>query len=76
ASDGESVTVKIAGISKLEMNEAVDVGKYVTSTDSGTGEVADSAGEHCIGMCIKASSAQGGIGKVVIAPFTAHADDS
>lgn len=76
ASDGESAVIKIAGISKLEMNEAVAVGKYVTSTASGTGEVADNAGEHAIGMCIKASSAQGGIGKVVISPFTAHASDA
>jgi len=75
-SDGESAVVKVAGISKFEAGEAVAVGKYVTSTASGLGEVADAAGEHCIGVAIKSTSASGGIGKVVIAPFTAHASDA
>ena len=77
ASDGEPVAVKFGGISKCTMNESVAVGKYVTaSSNKGYGEVADAAGEHCIGTCIKSASGQGGVGKVVVAPFTAHADDS
>jgi len=75
ASDGESAVVKIGGISKLEMNEGVAVGKYVTSTSSGTGVVATASGQHCIGMAIKSTSAQGGIGKVVVAPFEAYSSD-
>ena len=77
ASDGESAVVKVAGISKCVMNEAVAVGKYVTaSANKGYGEIVDNAGEHAVGMCLKSASAQGGVGKVVIAPFTAHATDA
>lgn len=77
ASDGESVVVKMGGISKMVMAEEVAVGKLVTiSADSGYGEVADNAGEYCIGACFKSASGAGGVGKVIIAPFTAHASDA
>ena len=49
APDGSSsetiATVRIQGVSKLKLDEAVAFGKYLTSTSASKGEVADAAGE-------------------------------
>lgn len=76
ASDGESAVVKVAGISKIEVNESCAVGKYVTATASGTAEVVDAADEHAVGMMIKEGDTQGDIGKLVISPFEASSTDA
>lgn len=74
--DGEEAVVAITGISKFVGAEGIAVGKAVTSTTAGKGEVADSAGEWCVGVCTEATSNDGDVGALRIGPFTAHADDS
>lgn len=73
---GEEAVVALTGISKFVCSETVAVGKYVTSTSAGKGEVVDAAGEHAVGTCVEATSADGDIGALLLGPFTAHADDS
>lgn len=43
--DGDSVEVVVAGGAKLKCAETIALGKFVTSTAAGLGEVADAAGE-------------------------------
>ncbi len=72
---GEEAVVAVSGISKFHAAETVAIGKYVTSTSAGKGEVVDAAGEHAVGMCVEAADADE-IGALSISLFTAYADDS
>lgn len=45
SAQGETARVRIQGVSKLKVAEAVSLGKYLTPTAAGKGEVADAAGE-------------------------------
>lgn len=77
ASDGESATVKIGGISKAVFNESLSVGEYTTvSSNKGYLEQVDSTGEHAVGAVVKAQDTQGDVGKVVISPFEASSSDA
>ena len=73
---GEAAVVRVGGTTKVIMNEAAAVGKYITSTSAGKGEIADAAGEHVIGILLEAATAQDDIVEMLITTFTAHASDA
>jgi len=66
---GETAEVMIAGISKLKMNDAVAVGallkaEYVSTSDNGKGDAADTDGDIAMGDCVFASGAEDDIGSI------------
>jgi len=63
---GEAARVRVLGTSKLVMNEAVDEGEAITSTDTGAGEVVDLADEYAGAIDIEAATAQNDIVEVLI----------
>lgn len=68
---GEVAVVRVTGVSKLVMNDAVAVGalvkaEYVGATDNGKGDAADTEGDIARGLCIFASGAEDDVGTVVL----------
>lgn len=68
---GEIAVVRIAGTSKLVMNDAVTVGtlvkaEYVGASDNGKGDAADTEGDIARGVCIQASGAEDDVGTVLL----------
>jgi len=68
---GEVAVVRVSGISKLVMNAAVTVGtlvkcEYVSATDNGKGDAADTEGDIARGLCIMASGAEDDVGSVLL----------
>ncbi len=69
--NGETAVVRIAGTSKLVMNDAVAVGirlkaEYVGATDNGKGDAGDTDYDIVRGVCIKASGAENDVGAVLL----------
>lgn len=52
SAQGETARLRIQGVSKLIVAEAVTTGKFITSTAAGLGEVCDAANEEyfCVAM--------------------------
>ena len=76
AADGEKVSVALpGGGALLQVNETVALGKMLTSTAAGLGEVADAAGEW-VGALAYESGVQNDIIGVEVVAFTAHASDA
>jgi hypothetical protein len=73
---GEEARVGTIGVFPHIMNEAAAVGKLVTATSGGKGEIADAAGEFCYGIVVQAATAQNDIVSIEMAKFTAHASDA
>lgn len=68
---GEVAVVRVSGVSKLVMNDAVAVGalvkaEYVGATDNGKGDAADTEGDIARGVCIFATGAEDDVGTVVL----------
>lgn len=68
---GEVAVVRVAGVSKLVMNDAVAVGvgvkcEYVGASDNGKGDAADTEGDIERGRCIQATGAEDDIGAVIL----------
>lgn len=68
---GEVAVVRVTGVSKLVMNDAVAVGalvkaEYVGATDNGKGDAADTEGDIARGVCIFATGAEDDVGSVVL----------
>lgn len=68
---GEIAVVRVAGTSKLVMNDAVAVGtlvkaEYVGASDNGKGDAADTEGDIARGVCIVASGAEDDVGAVLL----------
>lgn len=68
---GEVAVVRLNGISKLVMNDAVAVGtlvkaEYVGATDNGKGDAADTEGDISRGLCILATGAEDDVGAVLL----------
>ncbi len=68
---GETATVRIAGTSKLVMNDAVAVGvmvkaEYVGATDNGKGDAVDTDADPGRGLCIKATAAEDDVGAILL----------
>jgi len=68
---GETAVVRVTGISKLVMNAAVAVGarlkmEYVSATDNGKGDAADTEGDQERGICVQASGAEDDIGAILL----------
>ena len=71
---GETAEVRVIGISKLVMNDAVAVGaklksEYVSTSDNGKGDAADVQGDNVRAICLKASGAEDDIGTVLLTAF-------
>jgi len=69
--DGETAIVRVAGISKLVMNAAVAVeallkAEYVSTSDNGKGDAADTEGDIVRGLCIEASGAEDDVGAILL----------
>ena len=69
--DGEIAVVRVAGTSKLVMNDAVAVGtsvkvEYVGATDNGKGDAADTNADLTRGVCIQATGAEDDVGAVLL----------
>jgi len=68
---GEVAVVRVTGTSKLVMNDAVSVGalvkaEYVSGTDNGKGDAADTEGDMARGVCIVASGAEDDVGTIIL----------
>ena len=68
---GEIAVVRVSGISKLVMNDAVAVGtllkaEYVDASDNGKGDAADTEGDIIRGVCVQASGAEDDVGAVLL----------
>ena len=68
---GEEAVVRIAGVSKLVMNAAIAVGvgvkaEYVSATDNGKGDAADTEGDIERGRVIQASGAENDVGAILL----------
>ena len=63
------------GGAKLKVSETVALGKLLTSTSGGLGEVADAAGEWCAAIAFEDGVANDVIGVEVI-QMNAHASDA
>lgn len=68
---GEVAVVRVTGVSKLVMNDAVAVGalvkaEYVGATDNGKGDAADTEGDIARGVCIFATGAEDDVGTVIL----------
>lgn len=69
--EGEVAVVRVAGTSKLVMNDAVAVGvavkaEYVGVSDNGKGDAADTEGDIERGRVIQASGAEDDIGGIIL----------
>jgi len=73
---GDSAVVRVAGVSKHKVNEAVGRGTLITSTSTGLGEEVDAAGEWHYAMALETSTSQNDIIDVLLTFSHAHADDS
>jgi hypothetical protein len=72
---GEAAVVRVTGISKLVMNDAVAVGaklkaEYVGATDNGKGDAADTDGDLCRAICVMAAGAEDDVGTVLLCSDT------
>jgi len=68
---GETAVVRVTGVSKLVMNDAVAVGalvkgEYVGASDNGKGDAADTEGDIARGVCIFATGAEDDVGSVIL----------
>jgi len=75
---GEVAVVRVAGVSKLVMNDAVAVGtkvkaEYVGAADNGKGDAADTAKDNVRGICVMASGAEDDVGAVLLCCDTLYA---
>jgi len=73
---GELATVRIQGVSKLIINEAVSFGKYLTPTSSGKAEVCDATGEDYGAMALGTWSAQNDLADVLVIHGEVEASDA
>jgi hypothetical protein len=69
--ENEVAVVRVLGVSKLVMNDAVSVGtlvkaEYVGADDNGKGDAADTEGDIARGVCIGASGAEDDVGTVLL----------
>lgn len=72
----EAAEVAIFGAgAKLKLESDVGVGKLITSTAAGLGEVADAAGEFCAAIAME-SGVTGDVISVMVIAVTAHASDA
>lgn len=68
---GYEAVVRVDGVSKLVMNDAVAVAslvknEYVGATDNGKGDAADTDGDYARGLVIQASGAEDDLGAVLL----------
>ena len=76
-SSGEFLDVALSGGgAKLEVAEACAVGKLLTSTAAGKGEIADAAGEFVGAIAFEAGAADGDIIGVRVVALQAQASDA
>lgn len=76
-SSGEFLDVALSGGgAKLEVGEACAVGKLLTSTAAGKGEIADAAGEFCGAICFEPGAADGDVIGVRVVALQASASDA
>lgn len=77
AENGEVAEVALpGGGGKLKVSGAVSLGKMLTSTSAGKGEVADAAGEWVAAIAYESADADGDVIGVEVTGFTAHASDA
>ena len=72
---GKEAQVIITGTAKLKINEAIGMGKQITSTGSATGEVVDAAGEWIGAVALEYGAAQNDIIEVNVTSGEAYASD-
>ena len=76
-SSGEFLDVAlIGGGAKLEVGEACAVGKLLTSTAAGKGEIADAADEYVGAIVFEAGAADGDVIGVRVVAFQANGSDA
>jgi hypothetical protein len=68
---GGVAVVRIMGVSKLAMNAAVTVGsplkaEYVSASDNGKGDAADTDGDYMRAICLQAAGAEDDVGSVLL----------
>lgn len=68
---GEAAVVRIAGVSKLVMNDAIGVGsfvkaEYVAAADAGKGQDASASLQYARGIVVEASSAEDDVGSALL----------
>jgi len=68
--------VNVDGFSLLQVGEACAIGKFLTSTAAGLGEIADAAGEYCRAIAQEAATAADDIIQVRLIDVVAHASDA
>jgi hypothetical protein len=74
---GEEAIVRILGVSKLVINEAIAVGTMITSTSAGHGEEADAASEWYSAIAIhSADGTSGELISVLLRHGDAYATDA
>jgi len=73
---GKEAVVRVAGVSQLKVNEAIAVGKMITSTSGSLGEVADAASEWVGAIALEAATAQNDRIAVLLAGFDAYESDA
>jgi len=72
---GEVAVVRVTGVSKLVMNDAVAVGaklkcEYVGASDNGKGDAADTDGDLARAVCLMATGAEDDVGVVLLCSDT------
>ncbi len=73
---GKEAVVRVLGVSQLKVNEAIAVGKMITSTSGALGEVADAASEWVGAIALEAATAQNDRIAVLLAGFDAYESDA
>lgn len=71
---GEAAVIRVDGTSKLVMNDAVAVegeikAEYVSTSDNGKGDAADTEGDIVRGRCIQASGAEDDVGAILLCVY-------
>jgi hypothetical protein len=70
ASQGDMVTVRVAGAARVQASAAISVGALVTATTAGQA-VTDSTDKHgIIGRALEAATAQNDLISILIQPYT------
>lgn len=72
----EMAEVIISGTAKIEVGEAVENGKLITSNSTGEAEVVDAAGEYISGQSIAYGAADGDVIEIIVLHGIAHASDA
>lgn len=73
--DGETAVVRVAGTSKLVVNNQMQIGRfvkaeYVGAADNGKGDVCDTNHDNCRAVCIKAAGAENDVAGVLLCSNT------